>query len=147
MNKNVRDLFVIISEWHWKNTINDHLEHHVLHRGSGYFFFHLSVGNTVSLELMGFFQKKSHSFRKKKTKRNKKCRFRKSGHPKIKLFCVKSTTILCFRLSSRNVCQVSQELQYNFLNPSFSALFSLFRQPFLWYLAVLQLWNSGSEEL
>lgn len=72
MNKNVRDLFVIISEWHWKNTINDHLEHHVLHRGSGYFFFHLSVGNTVSLKLMGFFSEKISFFQGNKKKKGTK---------------------------------------------------------------------------
>lgn len=46
-------MFVIISEWHWKHTINDHLEHHVLSTvAQDTFFFHLSVGNVVSLKLL-----------------------------------------------------------------------------------------------
>lgn len=49
------------------------------------FFFHLSVGNTVSLKLMGFFQKKiTCSFMGKKKYRG--CWFRKSAHSKTKLF-------------------------------------------------------------
>lgn len=48
------------------------MEHHVLHRGSGYFFFHLSVGNTVSLKLMGFFSEKISFFQGNKKKKGTK---------------------------------------------------------------------------
>lgn len=90
INKNIRGLFVIISEWHWKNTINDHLEHHALHRVAQNIFFPFISGKYSFLKTDGVFSEKNLllSWKKKKKKRNRRFWFRKSGNSKIKLFHV-----------------------------------------------------------